>query len=180
MEQAVLWTWTPSPGLDYCEWKVDRLQGHIIAHDQSSPIFVSYVVEWTDNEGASAAWVSCRNTEIRKNLHLKRGTRGQWWRENSLLPQFEGLADIDLGISPATNTLPLRRLSLAVGQKAELTALWVRFPDLSLARLNQRYTRLRRDTYLYESLESGYTAELRVDENFRVITYGDVWKRVGL
>lgn len=90
-------------------------------------------------------------------------------------PDLAGCIDIDLSITPATNTLPIRRLGLAVGASAEVTAAWVRFPALIVAPLRQRYTRLAPDRYRYESLESGFTTELTVDDQGLIAHYPGGW-----
>src|SRR5712664_99467 len=61
-----------------------------------------------------------------------------WWmlqafgavREKSC-PHSANVCDIDLAVTPATNTLPIRRLNLEVGQSQEVTAAWLKFPDLT-------------------------------------------------
>ena len=40
----------------------------------------------------------------------------------------DGCRDIDLNFSPSTNVLPIRRLSLDVGDQAAVRAAWLRFP----------------------------------------------------
>ncbi len=89
-----------------------------------------------------------------------------------------GCIDVDLGITPSTNTLPIRRLNLQVGESADVTAAWVRFPELTVEPLAQRYTRLDERRYRYEST-TGFSAELEVDELGLVVRYGDIWERVG-
>jgi uncharacterized protein len=83
--------------------------------------------------------------------------------------------DIDLNFSPSTNTLPIRRLNLAVGERAEVAAAWLRFPSFELERLDQEYARTGEETYTYRNQASGYTAELRVSRNGLVLDYGDIW-----
>jgi hypothetical protein len=84
---------------------------------------------------------------------------------------------VDLGFSPSTNTLPIRRLGLAVDDSAEVRAAWVRFPQLTVEPLPQRYTRLGPDRYLYESLASDFRAELEVDDLGLIVRYPGVWER---
>ncbi len=107
---------------------------------------------------------------------------GREWRSGALdlseQPDLAGCVDVDLGISPSTNTLPIRRLNLAIGESRELTAAWVRFPELTVESLAQRYTRLAERRYRYESIVSGFTAELEVDDLGLVIDYEGIWRRV--
>jgi hypothetical protein len=81
-------------------------------------------------------------------------------------------------VSPVTNTLPIRRLKLAVGEDALVTAAWVKFPELTVSPLRQRYARLAENLYRYDSLESGFTAELMVDADGLVVEYGSIWRRI--
>jgi hypothetical protein len=88
----------------------------------------------------------------------------------------EGCLDVDLGFTPATNTLPIRRGELAVGEAFDLDAAWVRFPALTLERLSQRYERLADDRYLYSS--DGFRAELVVDAHGLVLEYEGFWRAI--
>jgi len=94
------------------------------------------------------------------------------------IPAVAGCLDVDLAFTPATNILPLRRLRLAVGESREMTAAWVRFPDLSVEPLAQRYTRLDEGRVRYESRDGAFTAELEVDELGLVERYPPLWERV--
>lgn len=67
---------------------------------------------------------------------------------SELAPAIQGCVDIDLGWTPSTNTLPIRRLQLGVGTSSgPITAAWVRFPELKLEPLPQEYRNLRRTTF---------------------------------
>lgn len=95
------------------------------------------------------------------------------------LEELDGTKDVDLGFTPATNTLPVRRLSLEAGATASVTAAWVKFPDLTMEVLPQRYTRLNAVHYRYESAGGTFVAELEMDELGIVVQYGNWWKRAG-
>ena len=110
-----------------------------------------------------------------RRLELRADGRGRWWRDGEEVPALEGCLDVDLGCTPATNTLPIRRLALAVGGRAEIVAAWVRFPDLEVQPLRQRYRRLTGDRYEYAS--DSFQAELTVDEHGLVVDYAGGWAR---
>jgi uncharacterized protein len=109
-------------------------------------------------------------------LELRADGQGTWWRNGQDAPDLDGCIDVDLGCTPATNTLPIRRLDLAVGSEAEILAAWVRFPDLHVQPLRQRYRRLGPDRYEYSS--NTFRAELTVDELGLVIDYQGAWERL--
>ena len=67
--------------------------------------------------------------------------RGKWSDGlGNPLAALEGAIDIDLSVSPFTNTLPVRRLQLAKGSSAEIRAVYVHFPDLAVLADPQKYT----------------------------------------
>jgi hypothetical protein len=69
--------------------------------------------------------------------------------------------DLDLGSTPATNTIPIRRLALEIGETTDITVAWVRFPELDVVASEQRYTRLATDRWRYQS--GDYDFGLRTD-----------------
>ena len=85
--------------------------------------------------------------------------------------RIDGCLDVDLGFTPATNLLPLRRLALRVGQEAEAPAAYLAFPAMQFILLSQRYKRLSRTEYDYESPSFGYRGTLRVSPIGAVVQY---------
>lgn len=101
------------------------------------------------------------------------------WRESGhIVPAIDGCQDVDLAVTPATNTLPIKRLRLPVGGSASLVAAWVKFPEFQIQPLSQRNTRLGPSTYRYES-DTGFRADIEVDDLGLVIVYPGSWERVG-
>lgn len=169
------------PGLDACTVATApslSLAGTVVTHFWGRPASVEYMVD-TDGAGVTRmAEVQVRGVGLDRTLSLQRGADGRWWVDGVHVPALDGFLDVDLGVTPATNTLPIRRLGLAVGGHANLTAAWVRFPELTVSPLAQRYTRLDHRRYRYESIASGFTAVLEVDADGVVVTYQDLWRRV--
>jgi hypothetical protein len=89
-----------------------------------------------------------------------------------------GALDVDLGFTPATNTLPIRRLALAVGAGAAVRSAWLRFPELRLEPLEQTYTREAEHVFLYRALVDGepFSARLDTDAFGRVVRYEGLWE----
>jgi uncharacterized protein len=108
-------------------------------------------------------------------LALARDATGDWARGRSPDPGLQGCTDVDLGFSPSTNTLPIRRLALATGKSETISAAWVLFPDLRVCAALQSYTRLSDQRYRFAS--DGFSAELSVDTAGMVIDYWE-WQRI--
>jgi uncharacterized protein len=154
------------------------LQGCLLSLPVAVPQQIHYVAAFGLDWLTRAVHVTIIQGPTIHRLQLERDQSGVWRRDAEALPDFEGLNDVDLQITPATNTLPIRRLRLGVGESAETDALWIRFPELALERLPQRYTRAATSRYTYESRGGAFRADLDVDGEGVVVRYGDVWSRV--
>jgi hypothetical protein len=89
----------------------------------------------------------------------------RWGEINgSYRTEFDGCADIELGCTPFTATVPIRRLGLAVGDAAELDVIDVDVETLAAQRRPVRYERLGDRTYRRTALASGEARRFEVDE----------------
>ena len=113
-----------------------------------------------------------------KNLVVSVESRGVWRSAGQELHDVHGCDDVDLALTPATNTLPIKRLKLPVGGSESVVAAWIKFPELTIEPLSQRYTRIGKNTYRYES-NTGFSAEIVVDDLGLVTTYPGGWERIG-
>jgi hypothetical protein len=104
--------------------------------------------------------------------------RGTWEVDGVERTDLADAVDIDLAISPFTNTLPIRRLDLAIDDEADVTVAYVSFPDLEVTLDEQRYTRLDEDRYLFESLDSDFSREIEVDLDGIVVDYPGLFERL--
>jgi uncharacterized protein len=109
---------------------------------------------------------------------LERDDAGTWTLDGVERADLAEAVDLDLAISPLTNTLPIRRLDLGVDDEADIVAAYVSFPDLEIVPDPQRYTRLDEDLYLYESLDSDFETELTVDARGYVLEHPGLFERL--
>jgi len=152
------------------------LVGTVIGSQQVRPIRVEYRV-LTDARGLTTA-VHVRDLRgfEQRTLTLARDPKGAWTVDGRLAKALKGCTDIDLGCSPSTNTLPIRRLRLALGASQTIQAAWIRFPELEVVKAAQAYTRLDEFTYRYAS--GTFQSELSVDDDGLVTAYA-AWMRTG-
>ncbi|WP_370570215.1 putative glycolipid-binding domain-containing protein [Paenibacillus sp. JCM 10914] len=146
-----------------------------------SPSFhCAYEIAITDQWQTRELKIALSGADGEHYLCLRRDEENRWWEGGTdrELGALAGLTDIDLGISPSTNTLAIRRLRLQPGDSAAITAAWVRFPSLEISPLPQRYTRTGENTYRYESNDGAFQADLEIDEHALVTQYADIWSRI--
>jgi hypothetical protein len=154
------------------------LEGTINAAVDSVPLLCRYEVQCTASWNTRRVRVSVERGNDRRALDLSSDGQGNWWRGDDELKQVRGPVDVDISLSPSTNTLPIRRLGLSVQQSADVEALWLRLPDLTVETLPQQYARTGESSYRYSSRGGAFTADLEVDEHGLVVNYGKFWERV--
>jgi hypothetical protein len=174
---TVVWQRLDVAGLEYCRLWTEpdgfRLEGTLIVVEEGEPQRVHYEVGCTPAWETRSATISLTTGEATRQLRLAAETTG--------LADLAGCVDVDVSLTPATNTLPIRRLGLLdlpVGESREVTAAWVRFPELSVEPLPQRYTRLAGRRFRYESGGGAFQTELEVDDAGLVVSYPPFWRRV--
>ena len=179
---AALWRTSDCTSLDYSQLlRLAHgfiLNGHVLTAFDGQPAHVFYAVACNEDWITQSASVHVRRGERSHSIDLRRDADGRWWRGDAAVPELEGLIDVDISITPATNTLPIRRLAPAVGEAHATDAAWIRVPELALERLPQRYTRVSQHRFHYESGHGAFRAELDVDDAGIVVQYSDIWQRI--
>ncbi len=176
---SVLWQSGELRATEYCELSATagghRLTGMVVLPILGLPGHIRYRVEvdgaWFTQECELAITGGGRE----RRLLLVVDDQGTWRLDGDEAPGLEGCLDIDLGFSPSTNTLPIRRLALDEGASAAVSAAWVRFPQLVVERLDQVYERLSERRYRYRA--GTFEAELGVDAAGLVTDYAE-WTAV--
>ncbi len=174
---SLLWQRLETPSLERftLESREDGfvLEGTVVLELAVQPASVLYRIVADKGWATRTVSVSLTYGDQEAGLELRVDNEQRWWQGEHERTELRGLSDVDLSVTPATNTLPLRRLKLDVGKSAEVTAAWVKFPGLALEPLPQRYTRLSERHYRYESgtAFADFSADLTVDDEIVVVDY---------
>ena len=156
-----------------------RLRGVAVLPLGELPCHIEYAVavdrQWRPGQARATITTPSGTREI-----VLRSRHGAGWEVNGeLMSHLDGCPDIDFGWTPATNTVPIRRLGLDTGGTASITAAWVRFPELDVVASEQQYRRLAIDRWQYTSGEYDYQLVVDPDTGL-VLAYGDdLWRAAG-
>jgi hypothetical protein len=177
-----LWRWLQVTGLERFDlvraaegW---IFRGTILTLAADTAAEAKYEVRCDHSFRTKSADISLLNSNGERRLKIEQ-QNGRWFENGRENPAVNGAIDIDLGWSPSTNTLPIKRLKLEIGQSSgEFVAAWVRFPELTLQPLPQEYLRLADRQYRYSSRGGAFVANLMVDDNGLIMDYEGFWLRV--
>jgi hypothetical protein len=176
--REVVWSALGWPGLEHVCISVRAGElsatGRGIAVLDGVPTHVAYVLR-TDRTGATRyVEITVSGPVPTRTRTLHADGQGHWRDETGPLPDLDGCLDVDISFTPCTNTLPIRRLALAVGEARDIDVAYLSVPELTVSRAGQRYRRLDRG-YRYES--GRFAADLTVDDADLVVDYPNLWRR---
>ncbi|HEX9986221.1 MAG TPA: putative glycolipid-binding domain-containing protein [Thermoanaerobaculia bacterium] len=181
-DDAILWERLDTPGHDACrlerrgsEW---QLSGTAAFAAGSVPTCLHYAVacdsQWRTIEGSVSGWSGSQAVAVR----FRRTSGGSWTMNDRATDALADCIDLDFGFTPATNILQLRRLSLGIGDRADVPVAWFDLEADGLQRLPQTYHRISGHAYGYVSPSAGYAAELEVNAFGFVRIYPGLWQQV--
>ncbi len=149
------------------------LVGQAIWHDGGRDGCLNYDVRCDPDWNSLSADVAGDVGGQKLSLRLHRSDEG--WHLNGE-PQGDTAicVDLDLGFTPATKLLPLRRLDLRSGQSAFVSAAYLEQDIDAVSRLDQVYTKGADDLVRYSSPQ--FDAQLTVHPTGFITHYPDFWE----
>jgi len=177
--ESILWRRLDIPGHEVAEQRQTvhgwQLRGVAVFAHAEQPCRLEYDIRCDRDWQTELVTVSGNVGEKPIAMELLRNAAGEWSTHGSKVWELTDCDDVDLNFSPSTNTLPIRRLGLAVGESARVRAAWVRFPEFNLEVLEQVYSRTAPETYRYESANGEFRRDFTVDTAGFVLEYPDFW-----
>ena len=155
-----------------------RLTGALDVEEADVAASLHYAIECDERWLTRSALIEGTASGRPIRVALVADGAGAWSRDGEPLPALAGALDVDLGFTPATNTLPIRRLALAVGETQPVRSAWLRFPGPRLEPLEQTYTREAERAFRYHAVVDGepFVARLDTDAFGRVLRYEGLWE----
>ena len=178
---AFFWRKLDHPGHDSCRLfqlsKGWSLSGAAVFCEDGRPCHFHYEVVtdavWRTRRASVTGYLGNRSIDLRINA-----ARNDWKVDGEVQHSLAGCLDVDLGFTPATNLLVLRRLSLKVGQRAEAPAAYLSFPRMRFVKLPQIYHRTGRTEYEYEAPTVEYAGTLQVAPSGAIVQYPGLFERL--
>lgn len=128
-EHTILWHRLDLPGHDVCRlWRSAsgwQLSGTAIFLSDQMPCLLSYEVSTTTNWQTSIASISGYVGKSAVALTIALTPNGHWSINGLEVQEAAGCIDLDLGFTPATNLIAIRRLSLEIGEQSQAPAAWL-------------------------------------------------------
>lgn len=175
---SMLWRRLDVPGHDACRLeRADagwRLEGAAVFRGREGPTSLAYSVEcdaqWRTVLGRVHGFAGERVVEA---VIARRGLA--WTLNGAVVSGLDHLADLDLGFTPATNLLQLRRVPIAAKESVALAVAWLDADARTLTELPQTYERRGPNVFWYRAPSVGYEGLLELAPSGFVLDNPNLW-----
>lgn len=183
---SILWRRLDAPGHDACHleqlndggWRL--IGAAAFRHEDGTPAQLSYEIAcdagWVTQSGRVRGMAGTRHIDFRVQRRA-----GTWLLNDAAVPGMEHLTDLDLGFTPATNLVQIRRLAMPPNawreqEPVSLPAAWLDVDSDTLSELPQTYAWRGGNRFRYEAPRFGYAAELELAPSGFVARYPGLWE----
>ncbi len=158
---AVVWFRQDEPGNDACRF-ADAEGGYLIdgSSTDAKGITLPYRIRARGDGTTRRARIGAKS-----RIFVSRAPDNTWLLNGRPAPEVSGAEDIDLGFTPATLTLPIRRLTLGIGHDAEIMVARLDLENERLTPLHLVVRRIAEEEYECLNAETGKTSHLLVDRH---------------
>ncbi|WP_160849744.1 putative glycolipid-binding domain-containing protein [Pontibacillus yanchengensis] len=181
MKKKVFWEHIGGAGCEY-----------LSINKNNSSLISEGLVLFTTNEDVhnfsykvvmDSSWITksveISDRETNHTLNLQSDGKGNWYANKSQLPDMFGAIDVDISITPFSNSLPINRFKWREGEERNFQMLYIDIPSLELKKLEQRYKFIGNSTqgrkFQYNCRD--YETIITVDKFGIVVDYPDLFIR---
>ena len=177
----LLWSGREYYSLENCIVGIDELslnvRSTIVGRYEGKLYVVRYSLS-TDRRGHTI-WLQIEIQHNDQLIHhsLKKDEKGKWIHNGREQSELDGCIDVDIPLTPFTNTLPVRRLRLDVDEPAEIQVIYCDMLNNIIHPVRQRYRKVSDTSYHYENVPNDFEATIVVDADGIVVDYPQLFER---
>lgn len=199
--RGIAWTKDDPAGAEFALIELDTTRVHargVAIGSDPEPYRLSFDLRTRDDFVTDRCVVETEGGGWARRLEIERSEQGVWTASvassgTASLPEpggeltaLQDALDLDLGLSPVFNTMPVLRHSLHDGgQAGDFIMIWISVPDLAIHASPQRYTFLERRSeedrvVRFEAVGVGedFVADVHFDADGLVIDYPGIASRI--
>jgi hypothetical protein len=181
MVRNIIWKGLEAESLEFCsihfhEW-ID-VKSSIVGCSDDIPFKVDYELtlskDWIISDFSIRAWLG----NVEQSLHLKHNGYGVWSGNGNEWKDIEGCLDIDISLTPFTNSLPINRIKTGFHQKTDIEVVYIDVLNFDISKEIQHYQLLENNKYHFANSDGGFIADIIVDEFNLIQYYPELFERL--
>lgn len=184
MQTNILWTGREYHSLENCLVTVNdsgaEISSSIVGSYENKIYKVDYNIRTNRQWETVFFELKGRHSDQEQNLQFQGDGKGGWLREGRRVKEFDDCIDIDIPLTPFTNTLPINRLKLSPTQAQEIKVIYFDILAGEIKSVRQKYTCLSSTAYHYENVPNDFEATIQVDKQGLVVDYPSLFVRTAI
>jgi hypothetical protein len=175
MQTNLLWTGREYYSLENCLVSTSEtgseITSTIIGRYDSKIYKVDYRIITNPNWETVSVEINSRHSNQIQLLKFEGDGKGNWTSNGNPADHLKGCIDVDIPLTPFTNTLPVNRLKLNLNQEKEIQVVYIDLLEQQINPVRQKYTRVSATEYYYENVPNDFEAKIQVDDAGFVVDY---------
>jgi uncharacterized protein len=184
MQTNILWAGREYYSLENCLINTTAsgnvIQSTIIGRYENKLYKVDYQIKTNQQWETLFAELKSQHSNERKHIILDSDGKGNWYLNGKAAAQFNGCIDVDIPLTPFTNTLPIKRLNWVSGEAQQIAVVYLDLLENQIRVVKQKYAQISPTTFHYENVPNDFEATITVDDNGFVVDYPELFERSAL
>jgi len=181
MQTNILWTGREYHSLENCLINENasgiEISSTIIGHYEDKIYKVEYHIKTNSHWETVFFKIISLHSNQKQIISFDSDGKGNWTNAGQPMPLFTGCIDIDIRLTPFTNTLPISRLKLQPGETRVIQVLYFDLLEGKTMPVRQRYTCISATEYHYQNIPNDFEANILVDDSGFVMDYPSLFIR---
>ena len=162
MQTNILWTGREYHSLENClinttDWG-SEINSTIIGHYQEKIYRVEYYIKTNTAWETILVELHARHSNRQQDYVFMGDGKGNWMVNGKHAIAFEGCIDVDIPLTPFTNTLPINRLRLSTNEERQTKAIYFDVLENQIRIVMQKYVCLSKTRFHYENVPNDFEA----------------------
>ena len=181
MQKNILWTGIEYYSLENCILTItdkgSEIRSSIIGTYANALYKIDYRISINRHWEATFFEIKSQLYNTVEIIDFRKEEKGNWYVNGLPDERFTGCIDIDISLTPFTNTLPINRLRLSEKEDEQIKVLYVDVLGRKMMPVLQKYTRLSSTDYKFENVPNDFESVISVDDLGLVVDYPGLFKR---
>lgn len=182
MQRNILWTGIAYHSMENCIVSITdqgmQVRSSVIGTDDNIIYKVDYKIESNNLWETTFLEVRSQLNNSTQIISFRSDGKGSWSTDGKPVEKFTGCIDIDISLTPFTNTLAIKRLKLPEQEAKQIKVLYVDILNDQVKPVYQQYKRLSNTQYKFENVPNDFESIISVDELGLVVTYPELFTRL--
>ena len=181
MQLNLLWKGLEYDSMENCLVEINpestEVTSTIVGNSEGRIYKVHYRIKTNAQWQTLLLEISSQHNDRNHLIRLEGDGKGHWTNNGHEAPELDGCIDIDIPLTPFTNTLPVRRQQLSPGESKEVLVAYCDLLTEKISPVRQMYTCISATQYQYENIPNDFEAIIDVDEFGLIVNYPSLFVR---